>query len=326
MNTPASTARRRYLAAGLLAATATGATRAQAWPTRPVRIVVGFSPGGGVDAMARLLAARLTEQLGQQVIVENRAGAAGLIAADVVSRAAPDGYTVMLTDPSMIIARAMGVTQAPDAFRAFTPVASVFRMPLMIIANNDFPATDPASLVKALQAAPGRHSFATSGVGTVHHLGFEMLKRRTNTFVVHIPYRGASQILPDVASGQLPLGVVSATAGMTQARAGRLKALAMMSPDRLPGMEGVRPLSDAVSGFDVAPSLFVLGPAGMPAPVVGALGDAIRQVLAAPATEQTASAQGAVRAFGTSQQLTQAMTRDAELFGRVIREQGIQAG
>lgn len=322
---PTANARRRYLGAALLAATTTGAARAQAWPSRPIRIVVGFSPGGGVDAMARLLAARLSEQLGQQVIVENRAGAAGLIAADVVARAAPDGYTVMLSDPSMIIARAMGVAQAPDAFKAFTPVASAFRLPLMIIANNDFPATDPATLVKALQASPGRHTYASPGVGTVQHLGFEMLKRRTGTFVVHLPYRGASQIIPDVVSGQVPLGVVSAAGGMTQARAGRVKALALMSPDRLPGMEGLRPLSDAVPDFDVAPSLFVLGPAGLPAPVVATLGEAIRQVLAAPATETTASAQGAVRTYGTPQQLTQAMARDAELFGRVVREQGIKA-
>lgn len=210
--------------------------------------------------------------------------------------------------------------------RAFTPIALAFRVPLMIIANDAFPATDPRSLVGALKAAPGRYSYATSGVGTVHHLGFESLKARTGSFVVHIPYRGASQIVPDVAGGQLALGVVSATAGLAQARAGRVKALAMLSDDRLPGAQAtVRPLSDALPGFDVAPSPFVLGPAGLPDDIVTRLGAAIGDALASASLEQAAAAQGAVRTFGDARALRGAMVREAATFASVIQEQRLRA-
>jgi tripartite-type tricarboxylate transporter receptor subunit TctC len=319
-------ARRRIMVAGaMLAAGGTAHAQPQVWPARPVRIVVGFAPGGGVDAMGRLLAARLAEQLGQQFIVENRAGASGLIAADTVTRAAPDGHTLLLADTSLLIARSFGNTQAPDPERAFTPVALAFRAPLMVVANTAFPASDPASLVRTLKAEPGRHAYATSGVGTVHHLGFELLKQRTGTFVVHIPYRGASQILPDVAGGQLPLGVVSATAGMAQAKAGRVKAIGMLSRDRLPGAEGIAPLADAVPDLDVAPSLFLLGPAGIAADVASRIGESIRQALSTPAAAQTAAAQGVVLTYGDARQLRQAMARETEQFARVIRERNLTA-
>ena len=325
MDTIDSARRRLVLGAGLLTATAAAHAQQPGWPARPVRILVGFAPGGGVDAMARLLAARLSEQLGQQFVVDNRAGASGLIAADATARAAPDGHTLLLADTSLLIARSFGNTQAPDPVTAFTPVALAFRAPLMVVANNAFPASDPASLVRILKAEPGRHSYATSGVGTVHHLGFELLKQRTATFVVHIPYRGASQILPDVAGGQLPLGVVSATAGMAQAKAGRVKALGMLSRDRLPGIEGVAPLADAVPDLDVAPSLFVLGPAGIAPDLANRIGEAVRQALSAPAAMQTAAAQGAVLTYGNAGQLQQAMARETAQFARVIREQKLTA-
>ncbi|MFZ4759302.1 MAG: tripartite tricarboxylate transporter substrate-binding protein [Burkholderiaceae bacterium] len=315
------TTRRRLIAAAAAGFTL-GSARAQSWPSRPIRLLVGFAAGGGADAMARLLASRLAETIGQQVVVENRAGASGLIAADAVARAAPDGYTLFFADTSLLIARSFGNAQAPDPVRAFTPVALAFRAPLMIVAHPSFPATDPVSLVRALKAAPGRYAYATSGIGTVHHLGFETLKARTGSFVVHIPYRGASQILPDVAGAQVPLGVVSAAAGLSQARAGRVKALAMMSPDRLPGVEGVvAPLADAVPGFDVAPSLFVLAPAGLPADIASKLGDAVRTALGNPATEQAAASQGAVRTYGDAAALQAAMAKESDLFARVIRDQ-----
>jgi tripartite-type tricarboxylate transporter receptor subunit TctC len=317
--------RRTFLAASTLAAVAPLRAQPAAWPSRPVRILVGFAPGGGVDAMARLVAQRMSDATRQQFVVENRAGAGGLIAAEAASRAAPDGYTLVFADSAVLIARSLGLAQALDPFTSFTPLSQAFRVPLMIIANPQFPAADPRTLVQALRAAPGRHSYASVGVGTVHHLGFESFKARTGTFVVHIPYRGASQIIPDVAGGQLPLGVVSGTAGISQARAGRVKALAMMSPDRVAGIDGVAPLSDAVPGFDVAPSLFALGPPGMSAELAARVSDALRQSLASPEAEKAAAAQGAVVVRGGPAELRAAMQREADAFARVVKEQRITA-
>ncbi|MBS0343247.1 MAG: tripartite tricarboxylate transporter substrate binding protein, partial [Proteobacteria bacterium] len=183
-----SSLRRRLVAAlpalamaGLLGAPS-AAFAQQDYPARPIRLLVGYSAGGGVDGAARLLANQLSQQLGQPVVVENRAGASGQIAADTVAKAAPDGYTLLLGESALMIARAMLPNQSVDPM-AYAPVAGAFVSPLVIISSNDFPARTPAELVKALKSNPGKLSYATSGVGTVHHLGFEMLKQETGTFV-----------------------------------------------------------------------------------------------------------------------------------------------
>jgi tripartite-type tricarboxylate transporter receptor subunit TctC len=227
--------RRALLGAGLALATPWAA--AQAFPNKPIRLLVGYAAGGGVDAMARMLAQRLPAVLGQQVVVENRAGASGMIAAEAVARSAPDGYTLVMGESGMLITSHLQPRPGLDPIRSFTPVAGAFIAPLMIVASNNLAATTPQQLIALLKSSPGRYSYATSGVGTVHHLGFEMLKARTGTFIVHIPYRGAAQIVPDVISGQVPIGVVSAAAGMAQARSGRLRAIALMNTGKLPGAE-----------------------------------------------------------------------------------------
>lgn len=197
----------RFLLAALMAGVAAPLVQAQsaatgptaptaAYPNRPIRLLVGYSAGGCVDAMARLLAPRLAAQLGQQVIVDNRAGAAGSIAADAVAKAAPDGYTLFLGDSATLIAPHMQQKLAFDPIKSFTPIAGVFNMPLVIVTGNNFPALTPQEFVAALKASPGKYSFGTSGVGTVQHLGFEIMKAQTGAFVVHIPYRGAARSCP----------------------------------------------------------------------------------------------------------------------------------
>ena len=322
----APTLRRRTLMALALAGASlasAGSAWAQDWPTRPIRMLVGYSAGGGVDAMARLVAPRLSELLGQQVVVDNRAGAAGLIAGDATARAAPDGYTLMLGDSSLLIAQYLQPRMSFDPVKAFTPVAGLFTLPLVIVTNNDFPAKTPKEFVELLKKSPGRYSFATSGVGTVHHLGFEMLKGQTGSYVVHIPYRGAAQIVPDVMSGQVPIGVVSAASAITQARAGKLRALAVMNPVKLAGGEDIAPLSDALPGFSAVPRLYVIAPTGTPAPIVEKLSQALRQVMAQPDIAQVAAQQGAVPAYMASGPLAADVARESAEWGKVIREQKI---
>ena len=202
--------RRRDVLGGALALAAVPAlAQPSAFPSRPVRMLVGYAAGGGVDAMARMLATRLSPLLGQQVNVENRPGAASAIAADAVAKAPADGYTLLVGDTAMLVSPLLGTKVPYDPIQSFTPVAGAFQAPLMIVAHNGVPASSPAELVALMKANPGRYSYATSGIGTVHHLGFEILKARTGASAVHVPYRGASQILPDVMGGQIPLAVVS---------------------------------------------------------------------------------------------------------------------
>ena len=316
--------RRRTLLACALAVAAPLAG-AQAYPNKPVRLMVGYAAGGGVDAMARMLAQRLPALLGQQVVVENRAGASGVIAADAVAKSAPDGYTLLMAESALLIAPHLQARVNLDPLKAFTPVAGVFVAPLMIITGNNVPAATPKELVAMLKSNPGKYSYATSGVGTVHHLGFEMMKSRINAFVVHIPYRGAAQIVPDVISGQVPIGVVSAAAGMAQAKAGRLRAVAMMNTAKLAGAENVPALADALPGFDMAPRLFLAAPAGTPAAVVARLDEAVKTVLASADLAQAAALQGAIPAYMAPGPLAADLARESADWVKVIKSQKIAA-
>ena len=297
--------------------------QAQTFPSRPIRMLVGYSPGGGVDAMARLLGAALTGALGQPVLIENRTGASGLIAADAVAKAAPDGYTLLVGESGMLIANSMQANRTFNPLKSFAPVAGLFVAPILIVANNEFPAKTPAELIAELKKNPGRHSYATSGIGTVQQLGFELLKERTGTFVVHIPYRGAAQIVPDVIGGQVPLGVVSAAAGLAQAKAGKVRALAMMSAIKLPGAEGVPSLADALPGFDVAPRIWLLAPAGTPPAVVARLNEAVKAVLSSPDTVQAAYAQGGVPAYLSGPALGDEMARETTRWEQTLASRKI---
>ncbi|WP_427911415.1 Bug family tripartite tricarboxylate transporter substrate binding protein [Ramlibacter sp. MMS24-I3-19] len=313
--------RRALLAAGL--ALAAPLAFAQSYPSKPVRLLVGYNAGGGVDAMARMLAQRLSAVLGQQVVIENRSGASGMIAADLVAKSPPDGYTLLMGESGMLINSILQPRAGLDPIRSFTPVAGTFIAPLLIVANNDFPASNPEELVSVLKANPGRYSYATSGVGTVQHLGFELLKAQVHAFIVHIPYRGAAQIVPDVISGQVPLGVVSAAAGLAQAKAGRLKAVAVMSTGKLAGAESIAPMADALPGFDVAPRLMLLGPAGMPAPVVGKISEATRTVLASADLANAAAQQGGVPAYLGPDELGPDLGRELAEWARIVKAQRI---
>ncbi len=318
--------RRRAMLAAASALLAAGAAQAQdAYPNRPIRLLVGYSAGGGVDAMARMLAPRLSTLLGQQVVVENRAGAAGLIAGDAVAKAAPDGYTLLLGESGLLIAQHLQPKMSFDPVKGFAPVAGVFKLPLAIVVNNSFPARTPKEFVQELRAHPAKYSYATSGVGTVHHLGFEMLKGQTRSFVVHIPYRGAAQIVPDVISGQVPIGVVSVSAASAQAKGGKLRALALMNPGTVPGAEQIPALAEAIPGFDAVPRLMLLAPAGTPAAIVEKLSEATRTVMASAEVAQAAAQLGAVPAYMAAGPLAPDLARESALWGRVIREQKISA-
>ena len=328
MKTSAPSIRRRLVLAGALAAAAplAGAqTAAPAYPNKPIRMLVGYGAGGGVDAMARMLAVRLSTLLGQQVVVENRAGASGSIAADFVSKSPADGYTLLMGESALLIAPHLQSRVSFDPLKSLTPVAGTFIAPLMIITGNGVPARTPEELIKLLKSSPGKYSYASSGVGTVQHLGFEMFKARTGTFVLHIPYRGAAQIVPDVISGVVQIGVVSASAAMAQAKAGRLNAMAIMNTGKLAGAEDVPALAQALPGFNLAPRLFLAAPSGTPAAIVTRLNEAVRTVLESADLAQAAALQGAIPAYTASGPLATDLVRESAEWATIIKTQKITA-
>lgn len=321
------TLRRRALLGAALAAAPFAFSQSAGFPNRPIRVFVGYAAGGGVDTMARIMSQRLPAVLGQSVIVENRGGAAGMLATDAVAKAAADGYTVLHGESALLIAPQLRQQKfSLDPLKVLVPVAGLFQSRLMLIANNSVAAGNPKEFLALLKANPGRYSYGTSGVGTVHHLGIELFKARTGTFVAHVPYRGAAQIITDVINGQLPFGVVSAAAGVPQVRTGRVKAVAMLSTSKMAGVENLPSLAEVVPGFNVAPRQMLLAPAGTPSDVIQRLSDAVRTVLAGPEAAQLESQHGVVPAYMAPGPLAAALSREYAEWGQVINTQNITAG
>lgn len=298
--------------------------QAQQYPAKPLRMLVGYSAGGGADALARLIAAKMADGLGQQVLVENRPGAGATIAAAAVASSLPDGYTIFFADTALLIAPAIYQKLSFDPVKSFAPVSGACTTPLVIAVNNEVKAASVAELISTLKANPGRLSYGSPGIGTVHHLAMETFKRQAGVDIVHVPYKGASAIIPDVISGQLQIGIISAPPALAQSKAGRLRPIALTSPVRVAGADWPA-LADTLPGFDASPRLFVLAPAGTPAGVVTKLNETLKSALASKDLLDAFSAQGAFADWSTPQALGVLMAQESLRWAQVARDAGIKA-
>lgn len=298
--------------------------QAQQYPAKPLRMLVGYSAGGGADALARLIAAKMADGLGQQVLVENRPGAGATIAAAALASSPPDGYTIFFADTALLIAPAIYQKLSFDPVKSFAPVSGACTTPLVIAVNNEVKAASVAELISTLKANPGRLSYGSPGIGTVHHLAMETFKRQAGVDIVHVPYKGASAIIPDVISGQLQIGIISAPPALAQSKAGRLRPIALTSPVRLAGADWPA-LADTLPGFDASPRLFVLAPAGTPAGVVTKLNETLKSALASKDLLDAFSAQGAFADWSTPQALGILMAQESLRWAQVARDAGIKA-
>lgn len=298
--------------------------QAQQYPAKPLRMLVGYSAGGGADALARLIAAKMADGLGQQVLVENRPGAGATIAAAAVASSPADGYTIFFADTALLIAPAIYQKLSFDPVKSFAPVSGACTTPLVIAVNNEVKAASVAELISTLKANPGRLSYGSPGVGTVHHLAMETFKRQAGVDIVHVPYKGASAIIPDVISGQLQIGIISAPPALAQSKAGRLRPIALTSPVRVAGADWPA-LADTLPGFDASPRLFVLAPAGTPAGVVTKLNETLKTALASKDLLDAFSAQGAFADWSTPQALGVLMAQESLRWAQVARDAGIKA-
>ena len=313
--------------AALLALTAAfaGVAQAQQYPNRPIRMFVGYPAGGGADALARLTATHLSEALGQQVVVDNRAGAGGTLAADAVAKAQPDGYTLLFGETGLLIAPAIYASLPFDPAKSFAAVGSVAVLPLVVVANPAVPAKNAAELVALLKANPGKYSYASPGVGTVHHLAMELFRTQAGFDYVHVPYKGASALIPDLVSGQIALGVLSAPPALAQVKSGKLRAIALTSPVKLAGAPEWPALADTLPGFDASPRLFVLAPAGTPGAVIARLDAAIKAILAKPAVLESLNAQGATAAPAGAEELGTLIAAELRKWAPVAKASGAKA-
>ena len=295
-----------------------------AYPQKPVRMVVGYAAGGGADALARIVAGKLTEILGQQVLVDNRPGAGGTLAADIVAKAAPDGYTLYFADTAILIAPSVYAKLAYDPARSFAPVGRVALLPLVFVVNTQVPATNPSELVSVLKGSPGKYSYGSSGVGTLGHLAFELLKLRAGVDIVHVPYKGAAPIVTDLLGNQIQLAIMSVTAAIPHTKAGTLRPIALSSPVQLAAVPDWKPLSDTLPGFDASSRLFLLAPAGTPPAVVNKLSGALKQLLGQPDTLESFAKHGAPAAWSTPEALAAEMAEEVTRWGTVARSSGVK--
>ncbi len=315
----------RTLLAALLLCLASGASLAQSWPAKPVRIMVGASPGGGTDIIARMLAEKYQAALGQPFVVENRPGAANTIAADLTAKAAPDGYTLLLaTNTAQAIAPHL-MKLGYDPIKDLAPVALIVVVPNVVVVGPAVPAASIKELVALLKAKPGSFSCGSSGIGSTQHLACEAFALATGTRIVHVPYKGSSQALADLIGGQIQLILDTTSSAMSFIRSGKVKALAVMTPRRAVELPEVPTLAEAgVPGVEMTTwyGLFTTG--GTPPDVVAKLYAETTKTLQLPDVRKRLVGLGGEPGALSAEQFGAMNKADFDRSGKLIRDTGIK--
>ncbi len=318
-------AMKRLLAAALIAI-AFGAG-AQSYPTRPVTLVVPFPPGGGTDTGARIVAQKLTAKWGQQVVVENKGGAAGAIGADMVAKAKADGYTILMGNIGTQAINPSLYKKLPyDPDKAFAPISLVAELPLAMMVNPQVPARDAKEFIALAKAKPGQLSYSSSGAGGAPHLAAEMFKLATGSFIVHVPYRGGGPAVQDLIAGHVQLSFMTVFEASGHVKAGKLRALAVTSRQRVSALPDVPTLAEAaVPGFDSISWIGLLAPTGTPKDIVEKIAADVREVVASEDVKGRLVELGAIPATSTPAQFTALIEKDRTRYAKIIAERGITA-
>lgn len=319
--------RRALLGAMLGACAAAPALAQEAWPAKPLRIVVPFPPGGSADAAARLLAPRLAEKLGQQVVVENRPGAGGSLAVGQVAKTAADGYTLVLAAAgALTISPNLNPAIGYDPLSDLAPITGFARIPFVLVASSDLKADTAAQAIAAARRAPGRLSYATGGNGTAMHIGGEMFKAMSNSFIVHIPYRGSGPAAMAAMSGEVQLAVVDFASVIGQRDNPRIRLLATLGRERstlLPQMPTLH--ESGLAGFDVAGWFGLFAPARTPQPVVQRLNAEITALLRTAEFAERFKSLGMEPQPTTPEQLQALVRGELAAYKQVIQRANIKA-
>ena len=317
-----------YVMLGGMSAACAGVTGAQAqdrYPSKVVRIVVGYSAGGAVDISSRLVAQRLSESLGQPVIVENRPGNNSILGADFVAKSAPDGYTLGYVSAAHTMNPATRGKSLPyHPLNSFAPISLVAMGAQVLVVNPSLPAKDVKELVELARKRPGQMNFASSGFGGPMHLAGELLKSRAGVNIVHVPYKGGGQALNDVISGQVEFCFIGAPVAMPQVRAGRLRLLAVSTPKRMSTLPDVPTVAEqAYPGFDVNASYSMLAPSGTPTAIVNRLSGAIAKAVALPDLREKLLALGVEPVGSTPEQLKAFMQSELDKWTKLVQSLGL---
>jgi len=316
---------KKPLIAAALLALAGAAVAQGAYPARPVTLVVPFPPGGGTDTGARIVAQKLGTKWGQTVIVENKGGAAGMIGADMVAKAKPDGYTLLMGNiGTQAINPSLYKKMPYDAGTAFVPIALVAELPLAMMVNPAVPAKTAREFIALAKSQPGKLSYSSSGAGGAPHLAAEMFKEATGTFIVHVPYRGGGPAIGDLLAGHVQLSFMTVLEASGHIKAGKLRALAVTGSQRVPALPEVPTLAEAaLPGFNSISWIGVLAPAGTPREIVDKVSSDIREVVASDDVKLKLIELGAVPAGTTPAQFQALIASDRKRYEQVIKDKKI---
>lgn len=318
--------RRAILGAAALPFLARGAA-AQAWaPQRPVRIVVGFPPGGGIDVLARLMAPKMAEKLGQTVLVENKPGANGLTATQSVAQAEADGLTILFgTTGNLAVNQVLYAHAGLDLLRDFAPLSLVATLPFVLSVHPDVPAKNLAELIALARARPGELNFGSSGSGGLPHLAGELLNAQAGVRTVHVPYRGSSPAYADLIGGRVQFMFDALAISQPHLQAGRVRPLATTGASRMPGMPDLPAANEVLPGFEVMNWYGMVVRAGTPAGAIRRLQQEVADALRQPDVAERAAALGLDLVGGTSEDFATFQKAEIAKWGEVIRAAGIKA-
>ena len=321
---------RRGFVASASASLLAGPAHAQSYPTQTIHIIAGFPPGGGIDISARLMTEPLKNALGQTVIVENRTGAAGMLAANTVAKAAPDGHMLLMaTSGEIAIAPHLYKGKMTyDPRRELAPVALVGVVPCVVVVADSTPVHNPKELIAYAKANAGKLSFSSSGVGNPQQLAGELMNTMAGTNVLHVPYRGAAPAVTDVATGAVTMSFASLAAALPLIKAGKLRAVAVTSKDRMPQLPDVPPLSEGapgLAGYELLNWFGMFATGGTPQPIVDRLNGIVNTALKNPAIADKLIPQGIVPRPMNAADFTKFVASESEKFGKIIVQANLNA-
>ena len=301
------------------------ATAQDNWPTRPLKLILPFPPGGGTDILGRQIAEKLGERLGQTVVAENRGGAGGNVGAEAAAHSAPDGYTIVLVAPSLAISPTLYAKLNYDAVRDLQPITLVATIPNVLLTQTNF-APDLKAFIAKVKQKPGEYNFGSGGAGTSNHLGGELFNIVAGTKLVHVPYKGVNLAMQDVMAGRIELVVIGLPAALPQIRNGRVHALAAISPHRLASLPDLPTAAEAgLPNFDVTTWYGILTPAGTPRPIVDRLNRELIAVMTSADMKDKLAKQGTEVRTSTPDEFAAYIKSEIAKWGDVIRKAGLHA-
>jgi tripartite-type tricarboxylate transporter receptor subunit TctC len=316
--------RRAALAAGLAATLPLAAMAQTAWPERSIKLVVPFAPGASTDSVARLLASKLSTRLGQSVVVENKSGAGGSIGTDAVVKSQPDGYTLLFASSTVVTTAASGKKLPYDPVKDLVPIGETGSVPFLIVVPPTSSAMTLSDLIAQARAKPGAFSYGTGGVATITHLGTEYFASAAKLQLLHVPYKGVGEALPDLMTGRLQLLMPTVAVGLPQIRAGKMRGLAVTSAQRSPLAPEVPTTAESgLPGFQVEAWWGILGPAKLPTPIVKRLNEEINTVLAMPEVRDAMAREGATARSSTPEAFGDMMRSELSRWTRLIKDANI---